>query len=201
MKAKILLAVLSLISLAGFYGIVLGQSGPNLPPLGNYYGPYATGTTPVNGTDAVMTLTLSSTANGGGTFTVAILGGYAHITLTGTETNTVVATDFQNAIGALPQVNGTANFPITSGTGSSPVILTGSASASGILRNLAITQWVPAVTSGTLTLTGTTSVAGVNADGRYLPPMALIYDLGDLKQYQNASKTVLSPTWNKVSGQ
>lgn len=197
MKSKILIAAALLFGATLSYG----QSGANLPNSGNFYGPYLSGTVPLSGTDAVMTLTLSSTSNGGGTFTVQILGGYAHVTLTGTETNTVVATLFQNAIGALPQVSGTVNFPIVSGTGSSPVILTGSAYASGILRNLAITQWVPAVTSGTLTLTGTTTVAGYTADGRYLPAGAEVIDLGDAKLYMNGSHTVLSPTWNKVSSQ
>lgn len=198
MKNKILLVLALLI---GASGILKAQSGAHLPNVGTSYGPYLSGTAPITGTDCVMTLTLSSTANGGGTFKVKLFGYTASITLAGTETNTVVATDFQNAIGAIPLVSGTANFPITSGTGSSPVILTGSASATGILRNLAITQWVPTVTSGTLTLTGTTTVVGYTADGRYLPAGAIVIDKGDAKMYMNGSSTILSPTWNKVSSQ
>lgn len=187
----VFLAACSLVLVVAGYG----QSGDPLPT-GQISIPLITGTAPVNGTNAVQTLTLSSTT--AGAYKVTFAGSTAAVSLTGTETQSIAATKFQTALLALPTI-GASGVAITSGTGSTPAILT--VTFGGNLQKLNVPQFATAVTSGTNTLVAAIATPGVTADGRSAKRAALINDIGDAALYQNRSTVLLSPTWSKISSE
>lgn len=170
------------------------QSGDPLP---GKTGPIlVTGTTPINGTNEVQTITIGGTPTGG-TFTLSFKGKTTGA-VSWSSTNSVLVANIDGALEGLATVgtNGvtTAVATATNGIGTYTVTFGG---------NLAKLD-VPVITassslSGTSpTLAIATTTPGITADGRRATKGELLLDLGTPKLYINASGTSLQPNWTAI---
>lgn len=152
--------------------------------------------TPSNGTNEIQTLTISATGQAA-TALVSYAGSKGTLTLTATDTSTTINTKMTTLLGALPTIGGTANVSLSTGTTSTPVV---TVTFQNGLGKLDVPQISTTITSGSLTITGTTTTPGVTADGRYTATGQLCISTTNGILYQNQGSPGV-PTWVKVSGE
>ena len=176
------------------------QSGDPLPAFEGAI--YACGTTPVNGTNAVDTLTFGGTPTGG-TFTLSFEGKTTGA-ITWSATNATLVSNIDTALESLATVSNGAGGGVTTAVGTMTAGI-GTITITWVGNNAKLA--IPALTlvsslTGTSpTLAAVRTTAGVTADGRKAPTGRLLVDKTHGFLYQNTSTTVLQPNWAKVSSQ
>lgn len=186
---KITLITLGLCLLASF---AFGQVGENLAPFRNIY---SAATAPVNGTNAIQTLTVGAVS--AGTFTCTF-DGKTTAAISWNSTNATLVGNIDSALEALATV-GTGGVTVTAGTivnganGTITVTFTGNRAK----------QPVPLMTVNSTGLTGGTITAatttpGVTADGRIYPRGTLVVALDTGKWYTNSGSPP-NPTWSIIT--
>lgn len=151
---------------------------------------------PVNGTNAVQTITFGGTPTGG-TFTLSVLG-FTTAPIAWSATNATLVANIDAALEALPVV-GTAGVTtavgtMTAGIGTITVTFTGN---NGVQVQPTMVA-VSSLTGTAPTLAVATTTPGVDATGRGAPAGALLDDLTNGIPYVNQG-TATAPAWVKVS--
>ena len=156
-------------------------------------------TAPVNGTNAVQTITIGGTPTGG-TFTLTFAG-KTTAAISWTATDATLASNVQTALNALNNV-GASGVVATVGTGSSGIgTYLATFSGTNMARKAQATMTVTSSLTGTSpTIAVATTTAGVTADGRISPKGTLCIAADTGITYQNTGSPP-NPTWVKVSSE
>lgn len=173
-----------------------GQVGENLPSFDGRI--LKSGTTPVNGTSEIDTITFGGTPTAG-TFTLTFEGKKT-AAITWSATNGTLVSNIDTALEALPNIGTggvtTAVGTMTAGIGTITVAFAGNRAK----QNVPVMTGTSALTGTSPTLAVATTTPGVDADGRISPKgtLCIAIDTGIL--YGNTGSPP-NPTWGKVSGQ
>lgn len=156
-------------------------------------------TAPVNGTNAVQTITIGGTPTGG-TFTLTFAG-KTTAAISWTSTDATLASNIQTALNALNNI-GASGVVGSVGTGSSGIgtyLVT--FSGTNTARKPQATMTVTSSLTGTSpTITVSTTTPGVTADGRILPKGTICIAADTGISWQNTGSPP-NPTWVKVSSE
>lgn len=149
---------------------------------------------PVNGTDAIFTMTVSATA---ATFTFSY-DGYTSSVVSWSATNTQLFANMQAALDAMPPIGAAGTVvavgSMTAGIGTALVTFSGARLAKTAVATLTITTVTLTGAAAALSLAYSTS--GVTATYRNAGRGSLYADgTASGKLYHNASTTVGAPTW------
>jgi hypothetical protein len=191
MKKLLLLAAVAAIGTS----LGLAQSGDPLPSFSGR--PLQCGTTPVNGTDEVETITIGGTPTAG-TFTLTFQG-HTTSAITWTAVDATLVANIDAALEALRNIGTggvvTAAGTVSSGIGTITVTFSGTA-----VKKLAITTmtYTSSLTGTSPTLAIAKTTPGVTADGRSAAKGTLLIDIAHGTLYTNTG-AVGAPTWTLIS--
>ncbi len=190
--------LLNLILAVAFFGCHQIYAGTD--PLPNYPGGIlVTSGAPSNGTSAIQTLTFGATITSG-TFKLAYKG-FTTSAITWSATDATLVANIDAALEALPTLAGGGSVTTAQGTISSGVNGTITITFTGNYAKLlvpAITVADNSLVGAAHTLTCTITTPGVTADGRSAPSGQLLIDKTTPGAYQNASTTLLAPSWTVI---
>lgn len=195
MKNKFL-SILALVAV--FSSSLFAQSGESLHPFD--LGLFKSGTTPVNGTDEVQTLTFGGTPTGG-TFKLTYAG-RTTAAISWSATNATLIANIDAALEALSTIGTggvtTAEATMTAGIGTATVTFIGNNTKLDVAQMTSASS----LTGTAPTLVPTTTTPGVTADGRSQARRGSIcVSIGTGVAYINTSATLLAPTWVTLGSQ
>jgi hypothetical protein len=169
-------------------------------PLDSFRHIYQNAGAPGAGTNEVQTLTFGGTWLAGDTFVIRYEG-VATPAIPWSATNATLLASILAALGALPDIGGTANVAVAAGTLTAG-IGTATVTFQAALGKQAVNNIVvQTVTSAAGTLANAETTPGVTAEGKnQVPPGGLVVDTTNKLLYQN-SGTLAAPTWQKVGVQ
>ena len=156
-------------------------------------------TAPVNGTNAIQTITLGGTPTAG-TFTLTYAG-RTTAAITWTATDATLVTNVQTALNALGAI-GSSGVAVAIGTGSGGIgTYTVTFSGTNVGRKPQPVMTATSSLTGTApTIAVATTTPGATADGRIRPKGTLCVALDTGILYENTGAPP-NPTWVKVSSE